>query len=78
MSENASASTWLDRLIDERMWVVGNVEKLRVFMASDAFSTATYTQQTLMHRQLACMNRYLDVLDERIAAGTAAQSQGAV
>jgi hypothetical protein len=66
-----STGDWLARVVDERMELVGKIEKLRVFMASDAFSTLSYEHQNLLLRQFACMGRYLDVLDERITLANA-------
>jgi hypothetical protein len=66
MSENAATTGWYDRLLDERLWLVGNIEKLRAFIGSDGFLGLDYANQTLLHRQFTCMGRYLDVLDERI------------
>lgn len=57
------------RVIAERDELAERIDKLRAFIASDAFSQGVgHAERDRMARQLGHMVRYCAVLDERIEA----------
>jgi hypothetical protein len=67
---------WLARVHAERDELESRMGRLRNFIENTTdFLKLDYANQNLLHRQLACMGRYRDVLDERIVANTPATQE---
>lgn len=60
-------SNFKERLIDERDQLEEKLAKLEAFMDSDKFDSIETMQMSLLHVQMAAMNTYYTVLEERIA-----------
>ena len=55
-----------DRVLQERLRVASDVNKLEAFVTSEAFSQVHEDEKTLLNEQLEHMAMYLKVLDERV------------
>ena len=56
------------RVIDERIKVASDTDKLEVFTGSDTMRGLDNLERERLLRQLSIMQLYVKVLDERIAA----------
>lgn len=59
-------STFQERLQIEKSDLDEKIEKLSEFLPSEKFKEIAPTQQQLLHRQIAFMQGYSDVLKDRL------------
>ena len=59
--------TWQDRLIQEGEELAGRLDKLKAFWATDRCSLLPAKDIELLKEQQFTMQKYLDILNERIA-----------
>ncbi len=63
-----SSSEWRQRVIAELAELTERIVKLRRFMTTDDFYAITVTQAELLYQQSAVMNKYADILVQRLGS----------
>ena len=67
-TKDASADSPLGRVRTEHSELSTRIDKLKVFVDSDAFNSLPEIQQQLLRRQFSVMTEYEDILQQRIRA----------